>query len=170
MAYKDEYEVARLHLDARERQRVVDEFGEKADVRVMLHPPILRAMGLKRKLRLGRSAFGTFRVLCGMRRLRGTKLDPFGYAEVRRVERAIIPEYRAIVDDALEDLRPETTDQVRAIAALPDVVRGYEGIKLANVAEFRRRAEQSLKELSTLGENAHSDLEEGMGNEKARYG
>ena len=63
MAYKDEYEVARLHLDAVEQARLQAEFGEGARVKVLLHPPLLRAMGMKRKLRLGRSAVPLFRAL-----------------------------------------------------------------------------------------------------------
>ena len=96
MAYKDEYEVARLHLDAVERARLQAEFGEGARVKVLLHPPLLRALGMKRKLALGRSAVPMFRALRGSRRLRGTALDPFGRTEVRRVERALIDEYRGL--------------------------------------------------------------------------
>jgi indolepyruvate ferredoxin oxidoreductase len=149
MAYKDEYEVARLHLDARERRRVVDEFGPGAKVQVMLHPPLLRAMGLKRKIRLGAPAFGTFRVLRSLRRVRGTRLDPFGYAKVRRVERELVGEYRELVDRALGHLSGATSDRVAAVAALADVVRGYEHVKLGNVEEFRRRGEELLDDLAS---------------------
>ena len=95
MAYKDEYEVARLHLDAVERAKLGAEFGEDARIYFMLHPPLLRALGLKRKLKLGRWFVPAFRLLYRMRRLRGTRLDPFGPAKVRRVERELITEYEA---------------------------------------------------------------------------
>ena len=76
----------------------------------MLHPPLLRALGLKRKLKLGRWFVPAFKLLYRMRRLRGTKLDPFGHAKVRRVERELISEYEALVDEALALLTPETHD------------------------------------------------------------
>ena len=148
MAYKDEYEVARLHLDAVEQARVRGEFGDGAKVYVMLHPPVLRAMGLKRKIKLGRTAAPTFRMLRAMKGLRGTRLDPFGHAEVRRVERALPGEYRALVARSLERLTPVTHGVVAEIAELPDVVRGYEDIKLANVVKFRAAALELEEQLA----------------------
>ncbi|GAA3388447.1 indolepyruvate ferredoxin oxidoreductase family protein [Cryptosporangium minutisporangium] len=150
MAYKDEYEVARLHLDPVERARRAEQFGADATVSVLLHPPVLRALGMKRKIRLGgRSATAAFTTLRAARRLRGTRLDAFGYAEVRRVERALIGEYRALVRRALRHLDAGTADRVEALAGLPDVVRGYEDIKLANVERFRTQAAALL---TSLGE------------------
>ncbi|MFD9961593.1 indolepyruvate ferredoxin oxidoreductase family protein [Amycolatopsis sp. NPDC058986] len=147
MAYKDEYEVARLHLDTVEKARRDDEFGPDASVSVLLHPPVLRAMGMKRKLRLRRSAELTFKALRAAKGLRGTRFDAFGYARVRRVERALIGEYQRLVRDALAHLKPGTVDAVTAIAELSDVVRGYEDIKLARVEEFRAQARESLANL-----------------------
>ena len=142
MAYKDEYEVARLHLLAAEEARREDEFGPGAKVQIMLQPPLLRAMGLDRKVKLGRWAFPALGALRRARRLRGTAFDPFGHAHVRRVERALVGEYRRLVDGALAHLTPATAAQVAAIAALPDLVRGYEEIKLAGVERFREQAEE----------------------------
>jgi indolepyruvate ferredoxin oxidoreductase len=137
MAYKDEYEVARLHLDAVEQARVRGEFGEGAKVYVMLHPPLLRALGLRRKLKLGPWFTPALRALRAGRRLRGTRLDLFGLPRVRRVERALPGEYRALISRSLDRLTPVTHAVVAEIAELPDVVRGYEDIKLANVERFR---------------------------------
>ncbi|HUR07929.1 MAG TPA: indolepyruvate ferredoxin oxidoreductase family protein, partial [Nonomuraea sp.] len=148
MAYKDEYEVARLHLDPAERARREREFGADAVVSVLLHPPLLRALGMKRKIRLRRSANVVFRLLRAARFLRGTPFDVFGYAGVRRVERALITEYRDLMRDALARLSPATAGAVAAIAALPEAVRGYEDIKLASVAKFRNQARTALAELS----------------------
>jgi indolepyruvate ferredoxin oxidoreductase len=147
MAYKDEYEVARLHLDAVEQARLSREMGEDAKVWFNLHPPLLRAMGLDRKLKLGPWFVPAFRMLRRMRRLRGTALDPFGHAEVRRVERALIGEYEAMVDEALAHLSPETHATAVELCDLPDVISGYEEIKLRNVALWRKRAEPLLKRL-----------------------
>ena len=140
LAYKDEYEVARLHLDAVEQAKIRGEFGQGAKVYVMLHPPLLRALGLRRKLKLGRSFVPVLKLLRAGRRLRGTKLDLFGLPRVRRVERALPAEYRALVDRSLERLTPVTHATVAEIAELPDVVRGYEDIKLENVETFRAQA------------------------------
>ncbi len=147
MAYKDEYEVARLHLDTAERARRDAEFGTGATVSVLLHPPVLRALGVKRKIRLRRTAVPAFRVLRAARRVRGTRLDVFGYAKVRRVERELIPEYQDLVREALDRLTPDTAESVAAIAALPEMVRGYEDIKLGRVAEYRERARTALAAL-----------------------
>src|SRR6059036_281034 len=137
MAYKDEYEVARLHLAQDLATALAAEFPGGVTVRYHLHPPFLRALGMTRKLKLGKWFDGVFRLLVGLRRLRGTALDPFGYAEVRRVERALPGEYRALVEKALVSLSPETYEAAVKLAHLPDVIRGYEAIKLRNVGRFR---------------------------------
>jgi indolepyruvate ferredoxin oxidoreductase len=146
-AYKDEYEVARLHLDVAENDRLHSEFGEGARVQVLLHPPVLRSLGVKRKLRLRRTAMPLFRVLRRGRRLRGTALDPFGHTRVRRLERALIGEYRELVRSAVDGLRPSTAAIVMQIAQLPDMVRGYEQIKLANAERMRARARELAEQL-----------------------
>jgi indolepyruvate ferredoxin oxidoreductase len=147
MAYKDEYEVARLHLDAVEQAKLHAEFGEDVKVWFNLHPPLLRAMGLQRKLKLGPWFVPAFRSLYRSRRLRGTKLDPFGRAKVRRVERELIGEYEQLVGEALNLLTPENHDSVVELLELPDLIRGYEDIKLRNVLLYRKRADAALKRL-----------------------
>jgi indolepyruvate ferredoxin oxidoreductase len=147
MAFKDEYEVARLHLDAVEEAKLRSEFGDDAKVAYNLHPPLLRAMGMKRKLKLGGWFVPAFRSLRRMRRLRGTRLDPFGRAEVRRVERELIDEYEQLVGEALALLSPENHATAVELLELPDLVRGYEDIKLRNVVLYRKRAEATLKRL-----------------------
>ncbi|HEU5097946.1 MAG TPA: DUF6537 domain-containing protein, partial [Roseiflexaceae bacterium] len=142
MAYKDEYEVARLHLRTDLDQKLADTFGQVERVRYLLHPPILRALGWNKKIAFGRWFDAVYELLVRMRRLRGTALDIFGYARVRRVERALIDEYRALIERALVDLSPETYDRAVQGAELPDVVRGYEAVKLRNVERFRAAARE----------------------------
>jgi indolepyruvate ferredoxin oxidoreductase len=136
MAYKDEYEVARLHVEG------VAALPRGTKVAFHLHPPLLRVLGLKRKLKLGRWFLPALRVLRHGRVLRGTPLDPFGYAHVRRVERALPGEYLTLVEEALPRLSPATLPLALELAALPELVRGYEQIKLAGVERFRARAEE----------------------------
>jgi indolepyruvate ferredoxin oxidoreductase len=138
MAYKDEYEVARLLLDGGDQvERTFGTVGGAVEkVSWNLHPPMLRAMGLQRKLKLGPWARPALASLRSMKRLRGTRLDPFGRAEVRRVERRLVEDYVVLVDDLLPTL---SADPARAthVAGLVDVVRGYEGVKLRNVETYR---------------------------------
>jgi indolepyruvate ferredoxin oxidoreductase len=140
MAYKDEYEVARLHLRADLGRRLAEEFPGGVRVQYHLHPPLLRALGVTRKLKLGTWFDAAFRALAGLKGLRGTALDPFGRAAVRRVERALPGEYRALVERTLAGLSRDTYERAVRAARLPDVIRGYEDIKLRNVETFREEA------------------------------
>ena len=136
-AYKDEYEVARLSLDPALDEAVRAQFGDGARYQYRLHPPVLRALGLKHKISLGPWARPALSGLVAMRRVRGTRLDPFGRTEVRRTERALIVEYREVVDALLTGLTTGNHDLAVRIAALPDQIRGYEDIKLATVRAYR---------------------------------
>jgi indolepyruvate ferredoxin oxidoreductase len=137
MAYKDEYEVARLHLTTDITRALEAEFPGGVTLHYNLHPPILRALGLTRKIKLGSWFDRFFRTLVAMKALRGTWIDPFGFAAVRRMERQLPGEYRALVDKALVGLSPESYERAVKLASLPDVIRGYEDIKLRNVQRFR---------------------------------
>ena len=137
MAYKDEYEVARLHLQNDLAAALKEQYPDGVTIHYNLHPPMLRALGWQRKIKLGRWFEGVFRALRAMRRLRGSGLDPFGRAEVRRVERALVGEYKALVDQALVGLDAASHARAVKLANLPDLIRGYEEIKLANVRRFR---------------------------------
>ncbi len=78
-------------------------------------------------------------VLRRSRRLRGTRLDPFGYALVRKIERALIDEFAELTDELLSLVSPESADQVAAILVMPQEIRGYEHIKLDSIAEYHRK-------------------------------
>jgi indolepyruvate ferredoxin oxidoreductase len=136
LTYKDEYEVARLHLrldpGAAAREAGV---GGRYRVRYHLHPPTLRRLGLDRKLALpGAVARPAFRALAAMRRVRGTPLDLFGWARHRREERVVADEYETLVRDAL-GARPY--DEVVDLAASVQAIRGYEDIKSEAIARWR---------------------------------
>jgi indolepyruvate ferredoxin oxidoreductase len=148
MAYKDEYEVARLHLDAAVRAELAARFGPAIRVSWHLHPPILRALGWKRKIRFGAWFKPVLAALAALKGLRGTPFDVFGYADVRRVERELVGEYRRLIEAALGRLGAQNHDTVAAIAELPDEVRGYERIKLDNVRRVREKAAQLLATLN----------------------
>jgi indolepyruvate ferredoxin oxidoreductase len=150
MAYKDEYEVARLHLSAALEAELHARFGSEIRYYWHLHPPLLRALGLKKKIRLGSWFKPAFSALHAMKAVRGTALDVFGYARVRREERALIGEYRALVERALASLSPATHDTAVAIGDLPDMIRGYEDIKLDNVRHFRARAAELNAKLEAV--------------------
>ncbi|MBW0115956.1 indolepyruvate ferredoxin oxidoreductase family protein [Pseudonocardia abyssalis] len=139
VTYKDEYEVARLSLDPALAAEVQERFGAGATFAWRLHPPALRALGMQRKITLGRRSAPVFRLLRAMRRLRGTPFDVFGYARVRRLERELVVEYRAVVDRLVAGLTPATHAAAVDIAGLPDMVRGYEDVKLESVARYRAR-------------------------------
>ena len=139
MAYKDEYEVARLSLDPALERRISEQFGDGARTPTACTRRCCVPPGMDRKISLGRWFRPGFRTLYAMRRLRGTRLDPFGRGEVRATERALIQEYVASIDDALTVLTPETVVRVVELAELADVVRGYEHVKMGNVARFRAR-------------------------------
>ena len=154
-AYKDEYEVARLSLDPALDEAVRAQFGDGARYAYRLHPPVLRALGLKHKVSLGPWFRPAFATLVAMRRLRGTPLDPFGYTEVRRAERALITEYREVIGQLLAGLTPGNHGLAVEIAALPDMIRGYEHVKLATVRAYHEklaelRAEFAASAAATL--------------------
>ena len=143
-AYKDEYEVARLHLRPGLGDAVRDAAGDFVRYRVLLHPPVLRALGLKRKISLGPVQRPALGLLKAMRRLRGTPLDLFGYTRMRRLERQLITEYRDLMEAELDGLTPVTYERALRLASLPDVIRGYEDVKLASVERFREQVRAVL--------------------------
>ena len=146
MAYKDEYEVARLHLTADIDRTLAADYSDGVTMRYQLQPPLLRALGLRRKIAVGRWFDGVFRLLVGLRRLRGTAFDPFGYAHVRRVERALVGEYRGLVEAQLGNLGPATWERAVRLAELPDLIRGYEDVKLRAVERFRDQVDKETRQ------------------------
>ncbi len=152
MAYKDEYEVARL-LTQPEFERQARAMWESCEsISYNLHPPLLRAIGLKNKLKLGPWFRPVLRLLAGLKVLRSTSLDPFGYAALRREERALIVWYRNLVQEVLEHIAPANLSLAIEIAILPGQIRGYEQIKMSSIREVKRLAEEKLALLKSTAD------------------
>jgi len=153
MAYKDEYEVARLCLDPTTRDRVRAMFGDDAKIYWNLQPPILRNHGLaSNKLRLGTWFRPAFVVLRSMRRLRGTRLDVFGYSKMRRLERSMCDEFADILDDIALRLTEENFTIALKIAALPESVTGYEDLKARRAAAYRDQLITHITQFRRIGQ------------------
>jgi indolepyruvate ferredoxin oxidoreductase len=158
MAYKDEYEVARLHLDPGLGKDIEARFGADTTYTFMLHPPMLKALGMQRKIKVpGKVGVATFKALAGMKRLRQTRLDPFGRDHVRVVERELIEEYDALLDEIVERLGEANHEVAVELAGLPDLVRGYDEVKLRNVDRYHEELSR-LRALLTDGRLAGQSL------------
>jgi indolepyruvate ferredoxin oxidoreductase len=143
LAYKDEYEVARLHLETADKARV--EFGGDFTMKFHLAPPILSKMGSDgrpKKREFGPGVLRVFGLLARLKFLRGTPFDPFGRTSERKMERALISEYEADMAEVLPKLDARTRDAIIALALLPLSIRGFGLIKEGNAAKaMTRRAE-----------------------------
>jgi indolepyruvate ferredoxin oxidoreductase len=145
MAYKDEYEVARLYTDPRFATSLADTFkGGKA--KVWMSPPILKLKG--RDGRPGKMAFGgwmlngAFPTLARLKILRGTPLDPFGYSAERKMERGLISDFEATVERLLSGLTAKRLPIAIKIATIPQSIRGYGFIKDKAVEDARQEEEK----------------------------
>jgi indolepyruvate ferredoxin oxidoreductase len=147
MAYKDEYEVARLLL-LPEADAAAAEAG-RGPRTYLLHPPMLKALGVKGKIRFDDRTRPVFTALARGKRLRGTRLDPFGATAMRRMERALVGEYVGVVARLVAGLRPDTRARAVEIAALPDRVRGYESLKERRAAEYRAAVREAMATYGT---------------------
>jgi indolepyruvate ferredoxin oxidoreductase len=152
LAYKDEYEVARLFVDRRFAESIREQFDGDFKMSFNLAPPILAgkkdASGRPRKRVFGPWMMPAFRVLAALRVLRGTPLDLFGYSEERRMERNLIAGYERDVATVMKLLSPKTIDIAIELLSLPDQIRGYGPVKAASVAKAKVRYEQLAKDLA----------------------
>jgi len=154
MAYKDEYEVARLYSRPAFREALADTFAGSPKLKLHLGGvPVLnmfkdRKTGRPRKFVFGPWIFPVFRALAGMKRLRGTPLDLFGYTAERRLERALIGEYRALVERIVGEVTPASLSVAVDIAACADLIAGYGPVKDAGVEAYRARVAELLPRLA----------------------
>lgn len=140
MAYKDEYEVARLHTQTGFRERIAEQFEGDFRIHYHLAPPLLAKRNDKgelRKRKFGPATVLALRVLARLKGLRGTPLDLFGRTQERRIERALIGEYRAAIDEVLAGLEPGRHALALEIARLPERIRGFGHVKARHLAAVR---------------------------------
>ncbi|MAE91394.1 MAG: indolepyruvate ferredoxin oxidoreductase [Pelagibaca sp.] len=145
LAYKDEYEVARLHLDTEAKARA--QFDGDFKMSFHLAPPLLSKTGSDGrpvKKAFGEGMLRNFRLLAKLKGLRGTLFDPFGRTAERKMERALIAQYERDMDEVLPKLTPETHDAIVALAELPLRIRGFGPVKEANEREAAKRREELL--------------------------
>ncbi|RJG03435.1 indolepyruvate ferredoxin oxidoreductase family protein [Noviherbaspirillum sedimenti] len=142
MAYKDEYEVARLHADPAFREKIAGMFEGDYKIKYHLAPPLWArrdAKGQLVKRQFGPWMLQAFRLLAPLRFLRGSPFDVFGYTQERRTERALIGEYRQTIALLLPKLRAENLAQAVAIASIPEHIRGYGHIKEHSLREAKEK-------------------------------
>jgi indolepyruvate ferredoxin oxidoreductase len=155
MAYKDEYEVARLYTDTSFLDRVKSSFdGDNLRFEFHLAPPMLarrdKVTGEAKKMSFGPWMLGVFRVLAKFKFLRGTPLDPFGYSAERKTERHLIAEYSALLNEFCDRLTPDNHQVAVTLAALPEKIRGFGHVKARHLA-VARAEEAALREQFNAG-------------------
>jgi indolepyruvate ferredoxin oxidoreductase len=152
MAYKDEYEVARLWSDGSFRAQLEREFESWDTVRLHLAPQLFNPRdpdtGRARKWALGPWALRAMGLLARFKFLRGTPFDPFGWTAHRRLERQLVREYEATVEELLTRLGPDTLDVSVRIASVPEGIRGFDLVKERHLEEARARQRDLLDELT----------------------
>jgi indolepyruvate ferredoxin oxidoreductase len=134
MAYKDEYEVARLFADDAFDHQIKAQFaGEHLKINFHLAPPLFarrdKVTGVPRKITFGPWMRPVFRVLARLKGLRGTPLDPFGYTQERRTERALIAQYESLLGEIVAKLALDNHHLAVGLAAIPEKIRGFGHVK-----------------------------------------
>src|SRR5581483_7630448 len=149
LAYKDEYEVARLFSSPAFDKALAEQFESHRKLEFHLAPPLLarrdKATGEPRKMRFGGWMRPVFRLLAKGKRLRGSSLDIFGYSAERRLERQMIADYEKLLDEIAGLLSPQTHATAVALASLPLDIKGFGHIKERNYKAVKAR-EKSLRD------------------------
>ena len=164
MSYKDEYEVARLYSQPAFRESLEAQFAGDYKLSVNLAPPLLafrkdQKTGRPKKIEFGAWIFPVFRMLAGLKRLRGTPFDVFGYTAERRMERRLIDEYRETILSLADRIAPVQLPIAIEIAAAASSIAGYGPVKEAGVETYRARVAELLASLDRPAEKATPVLE-----------
>ncbi len=151
LAYKDEYEVARLMTRKEFFEQLDTTFEGDYRLRFNLAPPILSrrdpATGRYEKKEFGSWVLALFKILAPLKVLRGTAFDIFGYSAHRRSERRLISDYEQMINDLLTSLTVENLSSAIELASLPRVVRGYDVVKDASIEQMKVRREELLRDM-----------------------
>jgi indolepyruvate ferredoxin oxidoreductase len=143
LAYKDEYEVARLYVETGFLDRLREQFASDGKLRIHLAPPLFAERdpetGRLKKRPYGPWVLSAFRLLARLKRLRGTPLDPFGYGADRRIERQLIADYEAVVEELLQGLSQGNHALAVEIAGIPEQIRGFGHVKARHLEPAKRR-------------------------------
>ncbi len=154
MAYKDEYEVARLYTSPTFWERLNNQFTGDLKLSFHLAPPLLPgkdASGRPKKRTFGPWVISAFKLLAKMKPLRGTVLDAFGYTAERRMERALIGEYRGLIDGIVDRLDQSNLTEAIALAGAAADIGGYGPVKEASVEEYRKQLPGLVKAFENPG-------------------
>jgi indolepyruvate ferredoxin oxidoreductase len=153
LAYKDEYEVARLYTDGVFHQQLRAKFEGDYELEFNLAPPILSRRdpqtGRLQKRTFGPWMMSAFRLLAGFKGLRGTWADPFGYSPERKRERALIAAYERTIAELLAGLDHDNHALGVEIASLPEHIRGYGHVKEEHLAKAEARQAELLAAFRT---------------------
>ena len=157
MAYKDEYEVARLFTDGRFARALDETFEPGYRLKFHMAPPLLSrgkdALGRPRKIQLGGWMMPLMKVLAKARVLRGRWWDPLGHSAERRAERALIEEYRQLLDELNQRLDVDNYDIAVRLASLPEQIRGYGPVKQAAIEKTAHERGRLLISLRSASKN-----------------
>lgn len=148
MAYKDEYEVARLYTNGTFTKQLHEQFEGSYTLQFHMVPPLFRRKdkitGIPKKITIGPWMMPLMRVLACGKHLRGTWLDPLSHHDERRTERALITRYRHAIETLLGKLCKTNLQHAVKIAGLPEMVRGFGHVKMMNVTTFQNTLDQEL--------------------------
>lgn len=150
MAYKDEYEVARLYTDGRFQEKVRQKFEGDFKLKIHLAPPILSKLnpdsGKLRKRIFGPWVFSVFRRLASMKKLRGTPWDVFGMTAERREERRLVQAYEMLVEELSGQLNSSNYRRAVELAELPEQIRGFGHVKMRAIDVYKTKQSDLLEQ------------------------
>jgi indolepyruvate ferredoxin oxidoreductase len=158
MAYKDEYEVARLYTNGAFKEKVAAMFEGDVKLKFHLAPPLLArkdAQGHLVKQEFGPWMMKAFGMLAKLKGLRGGALDIFGYTAERKMERALIAEYRQTVGALLSRLNADNLAQAVAIASIPEDIRGYGHVKERHLKAAKQKEAALIASFGKPQDGAH---------------